>query len=222
MPSSTWVSSGEPQIRVSRTDQFLAFLKEKRETVIAASVVLLAAVILGAWFFLHYRQINDTAWKQLFIAQQTGFSGAYAESEKKLDEVSAGFARSDAAPYAVMSKGDILFRQEKYKEALEEYKKLVSGPAHIRPFAVYNAGKAREALGLHAEAAADYRDFLAKYADHLLAPEAHYSLALVQEKTGDRDGARATYEKIAILYPETSWSESAKIKTGQAAPAQPK
>ncbi|MDQ7773558.1 MAG: tetratricopeptide repeat protein [Elusimicrobiales bacterium] len=218
MPSSTWVSSGEPQIRVSRTDQVMAFVKEKRESVIAASVVLLAAVILGTWFFLHYRQINDTAWKQLFIAQQTGFGGAYAESEKKLDEVAAGFARSDAAPYAVMSKGDILFRQEKYKEALEEYKKLLNGPAYMRPFALYNAGKSREAMALTAEAAADYRDFLARYADHMLAPEVHFSLAAVQEKLGDKEGAKASYEKIAILYPETSWSAAAKEKTGQAAP----
>ena len=222
MPSSTWISSGEPQIRVSRTDQVVTFVKEKREAVVAGSVVLIAAAILGAWFYLHYSQINDTAWKQLFIAQQTGFSGAYAESEKKLDEVAAGFARSDAAPYAVMSKGDILFRQEKYKEALEEYKKLVNGPAYMRRFAIFNAGKSREALALTAEAAADYRDFLAKYSDHMLAPEVHFSLAAVQEKLGDREGARSTYEKIAILYPETSWSEAAKQKTGQAAPAQPR
>ncbi|HBE88592.1 MAG TPA: hypothetical protein DDW67_05565 [Elusimicrobia bacterium] len=215
MPSSTWVASGEPEIRHSKTDTVVRFVKEKRETVIAASVVLVAAVILGAWFYLHYRQINDTAWKQLFIAQQTGFSGAYAESEKKLDEVVSGFSRSDAAPYAVMTKGDMLFRQEKYKEALEEYKKLVNGPAYMRPFAVYNTGKTREALALPAEAAADYRDFLAKYADHMLAPEVHFSLAAVQEKLGDAAGAKSTYEKIAILYPETSWSEAARQKTGQ-------
>jgi tetratricopeptide (TPR) repeat protein len=216
MPSSTWVASGEPELKPRRTDQVVNFVKQKRETVVAASVVLIAAIILGAWFYLHYRQINDTAWKQLFIAQQTGFSGAYAESEKKLDEVASGFTSSDAAPYAVMSKGDILFRQEKYKEALEEYKKLLAGPAFMRPFAIYNAGKAREAMGASAEAAADYRDFLAKYADHMLAPEVHFSLAAVQERLGDKEGAKAAWEKIAILYPETSWSEAAKLKTGQA------
>lgn len=215
MPSSTWVASGEPEIRHSKSDTLIKFIKEKREAVIAAAVVLVAAVVLGAWFYLHYSRINDTAWKQLFIAQQTGFSGAYAEAEKKLDEVAAGFARSDAAPYAVMSKGDILFRQGKYKEALEEYGKMTEGPAYIRPFALYNTGKTREAMALTAEAAADYRDFLAKYSDHMLAPEVHFSLAAVQEKLGDDAGAKATYEKIAILYPETTWSAAAKQKTGQ-------
>ncbi|MDT8286929.1 MAG: tetratricopeptide repeat protein [Elusimicrobiales bacterium] len=215
MPSSTWVSSGEPQIQRGNFDTVMTFIKRRRDGVIAAAVVLVAAVVLGAWFYLHYSRINDTAWKQLFIAQQTGFSGAFAEAEKKLDEVASGFARSDAAPYAIMSKGDILFRQEKYKEALEEYKKLLNGPDYLRPFAVYNAGKTREAMALTAEAAADYRDFLAKYSDHMLAPEVHFSLAAVQEKMGDLTGARTTYEKIAILYPETYWSAAAKEKAGQ-------
>lgn len=221
MPSTTWVASGEPELKPRRTDRVMTFVKENRESVVAGSVVLLAAILLGSWFYLHYRQINDTAWKQLFIAQQTGFSGAYAEAGKKFDEVVSGFARSGAAGYAIMGKGDLLFRQEKYKEALEEYGKLADGPRAIRPFALYNAAKAREAMGAAAEAAADYRDFLAKYSDHMLAPEAHYSLAAVQEKLGDKDGARAAYEKIAILYPETSWSEAAKQKTGQT-PAQGK
>lgn len=215
MPSSTWVASGEPQIKAARTDKVMDFVKNNRESVIAGSVVLIAAVLLGSWFYLHYRQINDTAWKQLFIAQQTGYAGAYAEAGKKFDEVVSGFARSEAAGYAVMSKGDLLFRQEKYKEALEEYRKLLDGPESLRPFALYNAGKSREAMGASAEAAADYRDFMAKYSDHMLAPEVHYALAAAVERLGDDKEARAVYEKIAILYPETSWSEAAKQKTGQ-------
>ncbi|HAU90008.1 MAG TPA: hypothetical protein DCW72_07245, partial [Elusimicrobia bacterium] len=57
-----------------------------------------------------------------------------------------------------------------------------------------------------------YSDFLAKYPDHFVAPEAHASLARLQEMTGAADLAKATYEKIALLYPETTWAMMARAK----------
>jgi TolA-binding protein len=49
-----------------------------------------------------------------------------------------------------------------------------------------------------------------------MAPEAHASLARLQELAGTPELARATYEKISLLYPETTWAMLAKARIAPA------
>ena len=77
---------------------------------------------------------------------------------------------------------------------------------------MYNLGKAKEADGDLPGAQAQYSDLLSKHPEHFIAPEAHAALARTQELTGAADLAKTTYEKIALLYPDTSWAMEAKAK----------
>lgn len=218
MPSDTWVASGKPDTAPARFEFALDWIRNNRETFIGSVVIFLAVAVFAVYFFIHYRDLRDTAWKNLFMAQQIGYGGNVPQAQQQLDAVVAAYGNTSAAPYATLTKGDMLFAQEKFKEAGAEYAKIFNSK-ELAPFALYNAGKAKEADGDLPGAQALYSDFLAKEPEHFIAPEVHASLARTQELAGAGDLARTTYEKIVLLYPETSWAMQAKAKLNPPAPA---
>ena len=221
MPDTSWIHSEDTIAKPHRFDRALAWIKNNRETFIGSSVIILAVLIFSVYFFVHYRDLRDTAWKNLFIAQQIGYAGNIPQAQEQLKAIGASYGNTSAAPYAIITQGDILFAQGKFKEAGDEYAKLASGKTDLAPFAIYNLGKCKEAAGDLAGAQAQYADFLAKNPDHFMAPEAHASLARAQELAGAKDQAKATYEKIVLLYPDTSWAAQAKAKLEGPAPKAP-
>ncbi len=221
MPDSSWIQSVSTQAP-DKTAKTLAWIKAHRDPVIGSLVILAAAVLFGLWVAFHYADVRETAWKSLFIAQQTGLSGNFAEASKQLDAIETNYPRSSAWGFAALGKGDLLFRQGKFAEAGEEYEKVVSkGSKALAPFALYNLGKAKEAAADPAGARIQYKDLLSLYPDHFLAPEAHFSLANTLETSNNLAEAKAAYEKIVLLYPETSWAAAAKTRLmPEPAPAQ--
>lgn len=220
MPDTTWIHSGQPDAAPGKAHSALAWIKTHRETFIGSVVITLAAILFAVYFFIHYRDLRDTAWKNLFIAQQVGYSGNVPQAQEQLSAIAKTYSNTSAAPYAVMTSGDILFAQNKFNEAGEEYSKILSDKT-VGPFAAYALGKCKEAQGDLAGAQAQYAEFLAKNPEHFLAPEVHASLARAQELSGAKDLARTTYEKIVLLYPDTAWAMQAKARLEAKAPNQP-
>lgn len=218
MPSDTWIASGRPEAAPDRIETALGWIKKNRETFIGSLVILLAIIVFSVYFLFHYRGLRETAWKSLFIAQQQAGGGNFAQAQQQLAAIEASYGSTSAAPYATLLKGDMLFAHGKFKEAAAEYSKLVNSK-EIAPFAVYSAGKCKEAEGDLAGAQVHYSDFLLKTPEHFIAPEVHSSLARSQELSGNAALARTTYEKIALLYPDTSWAIQAKAKLTPQAPA---
>ncbi|HAT71581.1 MAG TPA: hypothetical protein DCS63_02050 [Elusimicrobia bacterium] len=218
MPETSWIASGNLETAPAKFDGALAWIKNNRETFIGSAVVLLAAAIFAVYFFIHYRDLRDTAWKNLFIAQQVGYGGNIQQAQEQLAAIETSYGNTSAAPYATLTKGDMLFAQGKYAEAGAEYTKILKSK-DLGPFAIYNLGKCKEAAGDIAGAQAQYADFLSKYPEHFLAPETHASLARAQEMSGTMDLAKASYEKIVLLYPDTSWAAQAKARLTGPAPA---
>ncbi|MBI4350546.1 MAG: tetratricopeptide repeat protein [Elusimicrobia bacterium] len=211
MPSDTWVASGKPDIAPSKFDLALAWIRENRETFIGSLVILLAIIVFSVYFLIHYRGLRDTAWKTLFIAQQQAGGGNLAQAQQQLTAIETSYGSTSAAPYATLLKGDMLYAQGRFKEAAAEYSKLLNSK-ELAPFALYNAGKAKEAEGDLAGAQVRYSDFLLKTPEHFIAPEVHASLARVQELSGNAALAKTTYEKIVLLYPDTAWALQAKAR----------
>lgn len=220
MPDSTWIHSGSVEAP-GKTDLALAWIKEHRDTLVGSLVILCGAAIFSVWFFFHYSERRDLAWGDLFRAQQNGYTGNFAEAAKLLDGVEANYRNTSAFGFAKLTRGDLLFRQGKFKEAAEAYADTEKTAKDLRPFALYNRGKALEAALDLAGAQAQYKDFLAKYPDHYLAPEAQYSLARASELAGSPVEARTAYEKIVLLYPDTAWAASAKARLNPSPAPQP-
>ncbi|HCC48983.1 MAG TPA: hypothetical protein DEQ38_12830 [Elusimicrobia bacterium] len=219
MPDTTWIAGGKVEnTGPSKTDQALGWIKKNRETFIGSLVILLAVIIFSVYFFFHYRGLRDTAWKSLFMAQQMGYGGNVAQAQQQLDGIVASYGSTSAAPYATLTKGDMLFAQGKFKEAGAEYAKILTN-RDLGAFAAYSLGKSDEAAGDLAGAQAQYSDFLSKNPEHFIAPEVHASLARAQELSGNAALAKTTYEKIVLLYPDTSWAMQAKARLTPPQPA---
>ena len=218
MPSETWIASGTPDAAPDKIETALGWIKKNRETFIGSVVILLAIIVFSVYFLIHYRGLRDTAWKSLFIAQQQAGGGNFAQAQQQLAAIEASYGSTSAAPYATLFKGDMLFAQGKFKEAAAEYSKLTNSK-DVAPFAIYSVGKSKEAEGDLAGAQVAYSDFLLKTPEHFIAPEVHSSLARTQELSGSADLAKTTYEKIVLLYPETSWAMQAKAKLTPQPPA---
>lgn len=212
MPETTWIASNTAVEAPKKADLALDWIKKNRETFIGSIVILLAAGIFGVYFFMHYRDLRETAWKNLFMAQQAGFSGGTQQAMEQLGAIETSYGNTSAAPFATLTKGDILFSQAKFKEAAAEYGKLANAGPELAPVAIYNQGKCKEAEGDLAGAQAAYADILARFPEHFIVPEAHYSQARAQEISGGLEMAKANYEKIVLLYPETSWAAQAKAR----------
>lgn len=218
MPDTTWISGGTIEhTGPTKTDQALLWIKNNRETFIGSLVILVAVAIFAVYFFMHYRGLRDTAWKNLFMAQQAGFGGNLPVAQQQLTAIETSFGSTSAAPYAMLTKGDILFAQAKYKEAAAEYSKVLTNK-DLAPFAAYSLGKTKEADGDLPGAQAQYTEFLAKHPEHFIAPEVHSSLARAQLLAGANDLAKTTYEKISLLYPDTAWAMEAKARLAPPAP----
>ena len=217
MPSDTWIASGTPDAAPDKIETALGWIKKNRETFIGSVVILLAIIVFSVYFLFHYRGLRDTAWKSLFIAQQQAGGGNFAQAQQQLAAIES-YGSTSAAPYATLFKGDMLFAQGKFQEAAAEYSKLTSSK-DVAPFAIYSVGKCKEAEGDLAGAQVSYSDFLLKTPEHFIAPEVHSSLARAQELSGGADLARTTYEKIVLLYPDTSWAMQAKARLTPKPPA---
>ena len=193
MPDSSWIHSGTPQAPGKR-NAVLTWIKGHRDAVAGSLVILAAAAIFATWVAGHRADLREAAWQNLFIAQQTVGGGNLPEAAKQLDSIETNFANTSAWGFAVLAQGDILFRQEKYKEAETEYSKIIAkGPKNLLPFALYDLGKTKEAAGDYPGAQGQYSEFLAAYPGHFLAPEAHYSLATVYELMNNAAEAKAAY-----------------------------
>jgi tetratricopeptide (TPR) repeat protein len=210
-----WIESGIVR-KATKSEEVLLWIKKNRETVIGSAVILLAAIILGSFFTLRYSQINKAAWKELFMAKQQARMGKLDLANKSLAKLETGFSNTTAAGYAFLLKGDILFSTKKYEEAVVAYQKAsdFAKPETIVPVALSNIGKAQEAKKDFNKAIVSYKGFLERYPEHFLAPEAHFSIANIYAMQHKKDEATSAYEKIAILYPQTLWAESAKTILG--------
>lgn len=213
MPDTTWIAGGKAEAAAApgAVELALDWIKKNRETFIGSLVILVAAAIFAVYFFMHYRGLRDTAWKNLFMAQQIGYQGNVAAAQQQLDGIAASFGSTSAAQYALLTKGDIFFAQNKFKEAAAEYEKVLKDK-ELGPFALYSSGKCKEAEGDLAGAMAQYSEFLSKNPEHFIAPEVHASLARAQELSGAKDLAKTTLEKIVLLYPDTAWAMQAKAR----------
>ncbi|OGR94773.1 MAG: hypothetical protein A2V88_00905 [Elusimicrobia bacterium RBG_16_66_12] len=189
-----------------------------------AGMALGAAVILGlvAGLFLygkHSRQ--NAAWDKLSLAELYAYSGKPDQAQTLLAQVAEEGASPAAASLAHMLEGDLRLPRGEADLALAAYEKAAAtAPEALKPFALAEKVLTLEVAGKPAECAAAAQDFLDAYADSLLAPMVHSSLARCQLASGQGEAARTALQKISLQYPNTPWGAWANSRLQP--PATPK
>lgn len=190
----------------------LEWIAAHRQTFFSIVGTLAVLIVVAAFIVSNFRNLRQQAWERYSAGQNWAYSGNADNAINQFNEVINQFSRTPAAAYAVLSKGDILYQQRKFPEAVEAYKQCIDRdpPKVILPFAMSALGNAQEDQGDFQGAIASYKDFLSRFPDHLLAPKVHEALGRTYELALNPDAAKETYEKIITLYPSTLWAEHAR------------
>lgn len=185
---------------------------ENRQKTLAAAGGGLGLLLLGGLILYRIHANRETAWEKLAIAQSAAYQGQLEPAMEQLQAIETRFAQTPASAFGALFTGDVLYRREKYKEAVEVYRRLADRrvPKAAVPFALSGLGLSQEAAGDCNGAMETSQRFLDAHQDHFLAPQVHASLARCLNSLGMREKARTAYERISLLYPESAWAKWAQ------------
>lgn len=174
--------------------------------------LVLALAVAG--FFFRRHQVREEAWSGLAAATSYAYSGQADAALNQVNAVADAHAGTPAAAYARLLGGDLLFQQNKFKEAAAAYQQVLEGSAEkaTEPMALSGLALAQEGAGDCPAAAATAQRFLDANQDHYLAPQTHAVLARCQAAQGKAEDAKTTFQRIEILYPGTYWESWAKAR----------
>jgi len=213
--SKHWIKEDLKQdVVLDNAEKVIAFIKAHRDYVIGSLVSLIIVAVVGYAVAARMQSVRQTAWEKLFQAEQLAYADKVDDSFKVIAEIDKDFSGSDVWPYAQLLKGDTLFQQKKYADAAAAYENLIKRgkPALLQPFAYAGDVESLESAGNYSEAIAKAQTFLSKQPEHFLAPQIYLSMARSQELSGNAAGARESYEKVGLHYPNTYWAAMAAAK----------
>jgi TolA-binding protein len=129
----------------------------------------------------------------------------------QLDTVSSQFPNTNAAQYAQLLKGDLLYAQENYAQAADAYEPLLN--AHnetLRTVATLSFAAAKQATQDYERAVKEMTNFIQKNSKSFALPQAYFTLAMSQELAGKKQEAIETYKQILADYTKTYFGAVAK------------
>ena len=189
-------------------ERLALWVSAHREAALGVGGTLLAALFLGVYSAVRYRDLKLQAWEKLAIAQTYAFSGQGKTALEQLQAVREQYPRTQAAGFGDQFQGDLLFQSGDYKGSIEAYHRVLDRKdPGLLPYAHSGIAFAQEGAGQPAAAVEAAQNFLSQYQDHFLAPQVHAVLARSLKALGRDEEAKATLEKIALLYPETFWAQ---------------
>ena len=195
----------------SGVDKTVSWVRRHRDFMGGAAITIAVLGLLTMYFLSRREKMREEAWDKYFQAQQLAYESKTDESFKLLDTLQKNFSRSEAAGYAALFKGDLLFELKKYPEAAQAYAALPQDP-RLAPFAELGILQSKSAGGDTAGAVAAAQAFTAKYPDNPLTPQAYLTLARAYQAQGNTAASQETYKTLSSLFPESVWAGIAKTR----------
>ena len=122
----------EKDVLLSLLSSITNYVKTHKQSVITVLVILVLAVALGYAYNAHVKSVQEKSWAAYYKAQLAVMTDPTALTQ--LDSVSVQFPDTNAAGYAQLLKGDILYAQENYAQAIDAYKPLLNAKNDIQKF----------------------------------------------------------------------------------------
>ncbi|MFA6029251.1 MAG: tetratricopeptide repeat protein [Elusimicrobiota bacterium] len=190
------------------------WLRMHQQTAVWVGVGTAAALIVAATAVYRHFSAREDSWAKYAVAQSYAYSGQIPQAMELVKRLQEEHPGELAAGHARLLEGDIEFQQGRFKEAGETYQALLETARDkaLIALAMADVGMTKEAAGDCRSAVDADQRFLDSYQDHFLAPQVHASMARCHLSLGEADKARAAYERIAFLYPDSSWAEWAKAR----------
>ena len=191
----------------------LDFCKKNKKGVLTALGILVLAAVIGYAYSTHVKNVTEKSWAAYYTAQVQLLGGNQEEGFKQIDALNADFPGSDAAEYAQLFKGDMLYASENFAQAADVYKPLTGSTNET----VYTVASLSLASSL--QAAKDYKasaeemtKFIKQNPKSFALPQAYFTLAISQELAGNKTEALEAYKHLVENYAKTYFGSVAKDK----------
>ncbi len=202
-------SQPEKDVLLSFLSNTVAYIKAHKKAVITALVILVLAAVLGYAYNAHVKSVQEKSWAAYYKAQLAIMQDPTALTQ--LDSVANEFPNTNAARYAQLLKGDILFAQENYAQAIDTYQPLITASNEtLRTVATLSLAAAKQAANDYEGAIKDMTAFIGKNPRSFALPQAYFTLAVSQELAGKTQEAAETYKQILADYTKTYFGTVAK------------
>lgn len=135
-----------------------------------------------------------------------------AQSFDDLERVASDYAKTPAAPLALLKLGQAHYAAGNYAMAAEKYSGFITGFAghSLVPAAEMGRIQCQEAQGQLGEALTAYQSFATTHTGHFLSPEALFGQGRCLEQLGRLTEARQLYEQFIAGNPESAWLSRAE------------
>ncbi len=195
-------------------DKGLAWVAKNRQKATTTAAIAGAVILIASLMTYRWRSTRAAAWERLGLAESLAYSGRPDAAVEQIKQLEVEQPSSEAAAFGALFLGDMQFQRQLYKEAGENYVKVVERgmPKSLHPVALSNLALSQEASGQPQPAAQTAQRFLDAYPDHFLAPQVHACLARTLQAQGQAEQAKAAYQKIMLQYPDTSWASWAQAR----------
>lgn len=199
----------EKDVLLSLLSSITNYVKTHKQSVITVLVILVLAVSLGYAYNAHVKSVQEKSWAAYYKAQLAVMTDPTALTQ--LDSVSMQFPGTNAAQYAQLLKGDILYAQENYAQAADAYKSLLDAKNEtLRTVATLSVAATQQATKDYDTAIKEMTKFIEQNPKSFALPQAYFTLAVSQELAGKTQEATETYKQILADYTKTYFGTMAK------------
>lgn len=191
----------------------IQFCKKNKQGVLTALVILVLAAAVGSFYSAHQKKVSEESWAAYYAAQVAMLTEGQEAGFKQIDALAKNYAGTNAAQYALLLKGDVLYAGENFAQAADVYKQLTDAKNPT----VHAVAALSQAAAL--QAAQDYKgsvdvinSFIEKHPNHFALAQAYMTLAASQELAGNKAEALAAYKHLLEAYTKTYFGVYAKDK----------
>lgn len=196
--------------------KWIDFCKANKQTVLAVLGILAVVLIVGGVYCANAKKADQNSWAEYYNARLTLLGGKQDEAFKQIDALQTKYSGKNAALYAQLLKGDVLFAQDNFKQAAEAYQPLLaSRNTEIYTVGALSLAEAQQADKNYAASVATMQQFIKANPKSFALPQAYFTLALSQELSGDKTAALDTYKKILESYTKSYYGSFAKDKIAE-------
>lgn len=190
-----------------------AYAKRKELIGISAAVVVIGAAI---GIYVWHKNYNETSAAEALsnLKSPASLENITASAADPYIKLADEYQGTSAAARALLTAGGILFDAGKFKEAQEQFEKLLGTYPDfpLADEASLGVAASLEAQGKLAEAATHYDDFIKRHTGDSALPEAKSALARLYVEQNKPDKAFELYTELARANNADSWSAEAGIQ----------
>lgn len=187
------------------------YVQDHKKRVLTGAIILVLAAVFGYAYTAHVKKVQEQSWAAYYNAQLAVMNNPTDVSP--LDGVQVQFPNTQAAQYAQLLKGDLLYAAENYAQAADAYEPLTRAQNDIlRTDATLSLGAVRQALKDYEGSIQLLTNFIEKNPTSFALPQAYLTLAMSEELAGKKQEAIETYQQILANYTKSYFGTMAKDK----------